>query len=120
MSSSAHLRLAQAASLEEGKTLSFPLTYQGQEREGFLLNYQGELRAYVNDCPHWSVDLDLGDGDFFDPDVERIYCKNHGALFHPLTGICETGPCLGRSLHALEVQLDAPDVLITLPASLEP
>ena len=69
----------------------------------------------MNECPHWAVDLDLGDGDFFDTNIQRIYCKNHGALFHPQTGMCETGPCLGRELTRFEVALDDTDALVRVP-----
>lgn len=85
--------------------------------EGFVLRTPERLVAYANECPHWNVDLDLGDGQFWDPDTGRILCKNHGALFHPETGVCEVGPCVGLALEAFPVQLDAEsaDVRVTVP-----
>lgn len=103
------------ASLSDGETLAFQLLYLGREREGFLLQHAGRLHAYLNECPHWAVDLDMGDGDFFDTSLQRIYCKNHGALFHPDTGVCETGPCLGRALTRLEVIVENADALVRVP-----
>jgi nitrite reductase/ring-hydroxylating ferredoxin subunit len=58
--------------------------------------------------------LDLGDEDFFDRDLERVYCKNHGALFVLPSGECETGPCLGRSLIRYEARIDGEDVVVSL------
>jgi nitrite reductase/ring-hydroxylating ferredoxin subunit len=88
---------------------------RGREREAFVLRRLGVLYAFINECPHWSVELDLGDGHFYDEQLDRIYCKNHGALFHVESGLCETGPCLGRSLEGLALEVDGPDVLVHLP-----
>ena len=68
--------------------------------EGFVLQTGERLVAYANECPHWHVDLDLGDGEFWDADAKRILCKNHAALFHPDTGVCEIGPCVGLLLES--------------------
>ena len=101
-----------AARLEHGQTARLELVFQGRAREAFVLMYEGVPRAYLNECPHWAVELDLGDGHFFDEAAERVYCKNHGALFHPETGVCETGPCLGRSLVRLRLRVDAEDAWV--------
>jgi nitrite reductase/ring-hydroxylating ferredoxin subunit len=104
-----------AAALGEGETRVFAVAVRGQAREAFLLRYRGELHSYLNECPHWAIELDLGDGHFYDPALDRIYCKNHGALFFPATGLCETGPCLGRSLVRLQIRLSAEDVVVEVP-----
>lgn len=106
------LRLAGAAHLEHGTTRVFEIDWQGRRREAFVLSYDGKHYAYLNECPHWSVELDLGDGHFYDEELDRIYCKNHGALFHPVTGECETGPCFGRSLVPLRLRRDGDDLLV--------
>ena len=72
--------------------------------EGFVLQTGERLVAYANECPHWHVDLDLGDGEFWDEAAGRILCKNHAALFHPDTGVCEVGPCVGLSLEAFPLE----------------
>jgi nitrite reductase/ring-hydroxylating ferredoxin subunit len=82
--------------------------------EGFVLRWGEGLYAFANSCPHWSVDLDFGTGDFYDAALDRIVCRNHGALFQPQTGFCEWGPCTGHSLERFELtpQGDDADVLI--------
>ena len=79
-----------------------------------MLRYRGQLLAFKNECPHWSVELDLGDGHFFDEELHRVYCKNHGALFVLPSGLCETGPCLGRALVAFSVRVDGDDAVVSL------
>jgi nitrite reductase/ring-hydroxylating ferredoxin subunit len=58
------------------------------------------------------VDLDLGFGDFYAEDLDRIVCKNHGALFIPQTGECSAGPCAGMFLERFEVVLEGNDAVI--------
>jgi nitrite reductase/ring-hydroxylating ferredoxin subunit len=108
------VRVSGAALLSEGETLTFPVEVGKNQREGFLIRYSGQLLAFLNECPHWSVELDLGDGHFFDAELQRVYCKNHGALFVLPSGECETGPCLGRSLVRYETRVDGEDAVVSL------
>lgn len=111
------VRVIGAAKLQEGETQTFPLPssapFAHRPLEGFVLRRKGLWLAYLNECPHWSVELDLGDGHFFEKELDRIYCKNHGALFVLPSGECETGPCLGRALTRYDTQLDGEDVVVT-------
>jgi nitrite reductase/ring-hydroxylating ferredoxin subunit len=107
--------VAGAARLENGETTRFPFQRGKLPEEGFVLRYGGELYAFANSCPHWSVDLDYGMGDFYDVSLDRIVCKNHGALFHPQSGFCEWGPCAGHSLERFELVLQGEDAVVTVP-----
>lgn len=102
-SSVTRIRIAEAELPDEGQTLTLTLTIMGRDERAFLLRYRGGLYAYFNRCPHWNVDLDMGDERFFAQDIERIYCKNHGAIFDPENGLCLAGPCAGLPLTALRV-----------------
>ena len=93
--------------------MTFEFGVEEQVLQGFVLRHGAGLFAYLNRCPHWSVDLDMGDGRFYAADVDRIYCKNHGALFRVQDGVCDYGPCLGRALTRLVLELDGEDGWIT-------
>lgn len=108
-----------AALLPPGESRVVSVEIRGRTREAFVLRTEGGFTAFLNECPHWAVELDLGDGHFYDEAIGRIYCKNHGALFHPVTGLCETGPCLGRSLERFETEVDGADVVMLVPVALE-
>lgn len=108
------VRVEKAALLPEGHTEVFPIPDAKYGENGFVINFQGKILAFKNECPHWSVDLDLGGEDFFDQELQRIYCKNHGALFVLPSGECETGPCLGRSLVQYEARVDGEDVVVSI------
>lgn len=82
-------------------------------RAAFVVRTDAGLRAYLNLCPHWDVDLDLGFEDFVDPRSGLVTCRNHGAEFDPETGECLAGPCAGASLTPVAVEeslgRDAPE-----------
>jgi nitrite reductase/ring-hydroxylating ferredoxin subunit len=75
--------------------------------EGFVFHRDGEVYAFRNRCAHVTLPLDLDDEDFFsdDEDGDYIVCKSHGAKYLPKTGICVDGPCKGKSLRKLNVQV---------------
>lgn len=76
-----------------------------------LVHTGGELRAYLNSCPHAGVRLDWQPDDFFDYTGEYLQCSMHGALFEPATGQCVAGPCRGSRLVCVAA---APDSAATL------
>jgi nitrite reductase/ring-hydroxylating ferredoxin subunit len=111
----ARLRVAGAAKLAPGQSQTFEFEQAAERVPGFVLCHtRAGLVAYLNRCPHWSVDLDLGDGRFYAEDIDRIYCKNHGALFRVEDGVCDHGPCLGQALLRCSVQLEGEDAWVTL------
>lgn len=112
MSTVVHLRVVGAAELASGEARSFAFERGGETLEGFVLQHPSGLVAYLNRCPHFAVDLDMGDGRFYDPAVDRIYCKTHGAEFRVSDGYCDHGPCLGDALEKFEVQIDGADALV--------
>lgn len=112
------IRVAGVAQLGHGQSLRFSFRRGTLAEEGFVLRWQDGLYAFSNSCPHWNVDLDYGSGEFYENELDRIVCRNHGALFHPRTGFCEWGPCAGRSLERFELSADGDDVLITIPTRL--
>ena len=101
--------------LEVGEARVFKFRRGRSVLEGFVLRIEDGWVAYANECPHWRVDLDLGDGRFWDPPNGRILCRNHGALFHPRTGVCELGPCVGLALEAFELTPEGEGAWVTVP-----
>lgn len=82
--------------------------------EGFIINYKGKFFGYVNRCSHISLALDWGDNDFFSEDKKFVLCKNHGALYDPLTGVCVAGPPFGLSLERLSLKIESGKVYCSL------
>jgi nitrite reductase/ring-hydroxylating ferredoxin subunit len=109
--------VAGATRLQAGESVRFAFQRSKLPEEGFVLRWGNALYAFANSCPHWSVDLDYGTGNFYDVELDRIVCKNHGALFHPQTGFCEWGPCTGHSLERFELTSSGDDVIVQVPPS---
>lgn len=73
---------------------------------GLVVKVGDGVRGYVNRCPHAGHPLDLLPQRFLTADGTLIVCGSHGALFEKSTGYCVAGPCAGRALIpvALEVR----------------
>ena len=86
---------------EGGRGLRFSVD---DATNGFAIRFRGEVRAYVNRCPHMGTELDWQPGEFYEESGLYLVCSTHGALFEPLTGKCVAGPCRGASLEPLQVR----------------
>lgn len=71
----------------------------------FLVRKDDELRAYVNECPHGRTRLDHWPDTFLTLDETRIICAAHAALFRIADGFCVSGPCAGKSLTPVPVEI---------------
>jgi nitrite reductase/ring-hydroxylating ferredoxin subunit len=78
----------------------------------------GAVRAYVNWCPHAGHPLNLLPHRFLTPDRALLVCSSHGALFEREAGLCIAGPCAGKSLRAVPVEVF--DGLVVLAAGVDP
>jgi nitrite reductase/ring-hydroxylating ferredoxin subunit len=101
-----------AAALGPGQTAKFRLRHRGRAVEGFVVNHAGEVRAYVNRCPHVGTPLDLWPNEFLSDDGRLLVCSTHGALFEPATGRCVAGPCAGQGLEPLPLTRDGTEVVV--------
>ncbi len=78
----------------------------------------GVVRAFENWCPHAGHPLNLKPHAFLSPDGTLLLCHSHGALFEKEDGLCVAGPCAGRRLRAISIEVDAG--LVLLAAGVEP
>ncbi len=109
------LTLPTAQRLAIGQTSPFRYRRDGFVEQGFVLRRADGFVAFANRCPHWNVDLDLGDEHFYDPRVDRILCKNHGATFLPADGTCDAGPCRGKQLERFVVTSAGEGLIVEIP-----
>ena len=101
--------------LAPGRTAKFRMACGERRVHGFVVNHDGELRAYVNRCPHVGTPLDLWENEFLSEDARHIVCATHGAVFEPGSGRCVAGPCTGDALSVLPLRLDGDDIVVTCP-----
>lgn len=93
------LKIAAADELKNNQSKKFMIRRPDRVTEAFLIKKDGRYYAYLNLCRHWTVGLDFDDNEFFSEDREWLVCKNHGAVYNPISGDCEGGPCGGAALY---------------------
>ena len=100
-----HERLTCSASdlAEQGRGVRFEMSRHGKSQPAFVVRYDGQPRAFLNQCGHVPVELDWQEGEFFDDSRLYLICSTHGALYHPASGQCVGGRCAGRGLIPLPV-----------------
>lgn len=91
---------------------------KGFEVEGrqpvFVIRKDGALHGYMNVCPHQGTPLDWKPDTFLTVDKDMIQCATHWALFRIEDGHCLKGPCIGRSLTPVEIELRDGEVVLIL------
>lgn len=105
--------------LQDPGALGFTLGSGDWPLRGFVVRVRGEVRGYVNHCPHAGHPLNLLPHGFLTPDGSLLLCSSHGALFERLTGHCVAGPCAGHALHPLPVLVRDGYVMLAEDADLD-
>jgi nitrite reductase/ring-hydroxylating ferredoxin subunit len=109
------IRVATAEELPAGTTRKFVVEHGGRKVPAFVANFQGQLVAYVNECVHLPISIDLDDNDFFTCDGRFFVCKTHGSVYDPLRGQCIGGPGQGKLLERLPVTVEEGLVYVEWP-----
>ena len=110
-----HVAVARVGEVEAGQTKKFVLHIDGREVECFLLNYGGQLFAYVNRCRHVPMTMDWLENQFLTEDGRYILCATHGAAYEPETGECIFGPPCGKVLDRVPLTVAGDQVIAHRP-----
>ncbi|WP_297808148.1 Rieske (2Fe-2S) protein [uncultured Methylophaga sp.] len=101
--------LCQTGELEEYQTREFTVEIGEDSLNFFLLKQDGDIRAYLNFCPHLGIPLNWQPDEFMSMEGTHIQCSTHGALFQLEDGYCFSGPCRGESLTPLNIDINDSD-----------
>ena len=86
---------------------------EGDAESLLLYRDGGQVRAWLNICPHAGRRLDWSPGQFLKSKDGLLVCAAHGASFELEGGTCVAGPCRGEALRAVAVEVSAEgDVLL--------
>jgi nitrite reductase/ring-hydroxylating ferredoxin subunit len=107
--------VARVGEIPPGQTKKFFLQVDGREVECFVVNYGGELFAYVNRCRHVPMTMDWVENQFLTEDGRYILCATHGAAFEPDTGECVFGPPCGKFLDRVPLTIEADRIIAQRP-----
>jgi len=72
---------------------------------GFVVRRANEVFAYRNHCAHAGHPLNWQPDRFLTKDGRYIICSSHGAEYDIASGCCVAGPCRGKSLDRLPVEI---------------
>lgn len=83
---------------------------------GFVVRQGGSVHAYQNVCMHVGHPLNYKPDSFLTRDGSRIICASHGALYEIDTGLCVAGPCPGKKLRPVPVEVIDGMIVVEGPA----
>jgi nitrite reductase/ring-hydroxylating ferredoxin subunit len=79
-----------------------------------VVRWAEQVYGYINTCPHKPTQLDASrPGKFWNEEHSHLMCDKHGAIFEVDTGMCLDGPCQGKGLTPLSVQVIDGEVCLT-------
>ena len=99
-------RLVETARLGDPDAVSILLEDRDRRLDVIVVRSNGLIRGYLNSCPHAGTPLETFDGRILDRnDPGVLVCSTHGARFAVETGECIKGPCKGRFLRTVALQV---------------
>ncbi len=76
--------------------------------------------AYQNFCMHVGHPLNWQPDRFLNEDHSLIVCASHGALYEIDSGVCVSGPCPGKTLKKVSVEIRDGEVVVRAPQRVVP
>jgi nitrite reductase/ring-hydroxylating ferredoxin subunit len=89
--------------LQDKQLAEVEAVIDGDAESLILYRDGGDVRAWLNVCPHAGRRLDWAPGQFLKSKEGLLVCAAHGASFELGNGDCVAGPCRGDSLRAVDV-----------------
>lgn len=86
--------------------------------KGFVVRQGDDVYAYQNFCVHVGHPLNWRPDSFLTKNKDAIICASHGAMYTIETGACAGGPCKGRELRKVLVEVRNGEIFVTGPDSM--
>jgi len=83
--------------------------------KGFIVRRGDDVFAYQNYCMHVGHPLNWQPDSFLNADGSLIVCASHGALYEIDSGVCVSGPCPGKTLRKVSVEIRDGEVVVRAP-----
>ncbi len=94
---------------------SAPSTSAARPFRLLLLRSGPEVKAYVNRCAHFGVPLAAKQEHLLFQAHVSVTCNVHYARYRWADGVCDHGECVGESLMAIPVVVDAQGQICIAP-----
>ena len=83
---------------------------------GFVVRRGDAVYAYQNFCMHAGHPLNWNRDRFLTGDGRQIICASHGAIYEIDSGECVAGPCPGRKLRPVDIEIRDGEVVVRGPS----
>ena len=108
--------LCQVSDVPNGDVVEFTFGEQKKTMfRMFVYNDDGQLRGYMNVCPHFNVPLNMRPRELFTSDRAQFMCAVHYAKFNLHEGHCTDGPCEGGALEIIPLEIEQGKVFVGRP-----
>ena len=107
------MQLITLDSIEDGGFAEAEALIEGDAESLIIHRTGGNVRAWLNVCPHAGRRLDWAPGKFLKSKEGNLVCAAHGASFELVEGACIAGPCRGDSLRAVAVEVRDGQVVLS-------
>ena len=107
------MQLITLDSIEDGGFAEAEALIEGDAESLIIHRTGGNVRAWLNVCPHAGRRLDWAPGKFLKSKEGHLVCAAHGASFELFEGACIAGPCRGDSLRAVAVEVRDGQVVLS-------
>lgn len=101
---------------ELGDPDSREFRYDGEIGRGFVVRRGANVVAYQNYCMHVGHALNWKPHKFLTGDGKHIICAAHGAMYEIDNGLCVAGPCPGKKLRPLPLEVRDGVVVVLVSA----
>lgn len=108
-----HHPLCPLEEIPDGGTRAFTVPGPRLDRDIFVLRQGTGAVAFENRCPHTGGPLDWMPGEFLTEEEDFFICATHGALFRLTDGHCIHGPCAGKALTPIAIEVADGTVILT-------
>ncbi len=79
---------------------------KGLDKAVVLIKHEGDVKAYINNCPHQDVPLNEAYKIDVNPFEKTMKCSVHDAFFRIEDGLCIEGPCWDEALQTVDISVD--------------
>ena len=117
MTDQAEVAVGPIAELDDPGCREFSIGDGDWPFRGFVVRHGDEVFAYQNYCMHVGHPLNWQPDRFLTKDESAIICASHGALYDIRSGECFAGPCTGRSLRRVQVDVRDGVIYVNGPTS---
>lgn len=118
MAATAEVKVGLLSAIKDPGCREFEIGEGDWPFRGFVVRQSEQVFAYQNFCVHVGHPLNWMPDRFLTKDNAAIICASHGAMYEIEGGLCFAGPCKGKALRSVDIDVRDGVVYVTGPTSM--